>query len=323
MNNPKLEVYDPAMCCSTGVCGPGVDQKLVQFAADLKWLQDQGVEVHRFNLAQNPTAFVQNELVNAALAEKNEAALPLLLVDGRIVSSGRYAERAELAAWLGVAVPPGSTCCGGGDAELQTHSAATCGADCGCHAPTSSGKMRTAIGVIVLLAAGTLVVRAITKSDEASPKTAEPTFATPAALQPAATPVEKPPVPEPTIGTAIGAFSELNLLAVKTDAVFIFLPGKDGTSGNFPTTAMQSAVGKIEGQGLKCGLFTMKAGSPDYDKITVQMPVPGVLAMVKGRGMSAISGEITEEKLLQGYVAASRSGGCGPAAGGCGPSGCK
>lgn len=323
MNNHKLEVYDPAMCCSTGVCGPSVDSKLVQFAADLKWLQEQGVEVQRFNLGQNPTAFVDNELVNAALAEKNEAALPLLLVDGRVVSSGRYAERAELAAWLGVAVPPNSTCCGGGDAELQTQSASTCGADCGCHAPTSSGKMRMAIGVIMLLAAGTLVVRAITKSNETAPKTPEPSFTIPAALQPAATPEEKAPVPETTVGTVIGAFSELNLLAAKTDAVFIFLPSKDTTSGNLPSTVMKSAVTKIEGQGLKCGLFTMKAGSPDYDKIAAQMATPGVLAMVKGRGMSAISGEITEEKLLQGYVAASRSGGCGPAAGGCGPAGCK
>jgi hypothetical protein len=49
--------------------------------------------------------------------------------------------------------------------------------------------------------------------------------------------------------------------------------------------------------------------------------VPGVLAMVKGRGMSAISGEITEDKLVQGYVAASRSGGCD--SGGCGSGGCK
>jgi hypothetical protein len=113
MNTPKLDVFDPAMCCSTGVCGPSVDPKLVQFAADLKWLQDQGVEVRRFNLAQNPTAFVENEWVNAALTEKNEEALPLLLVEGRIVSSGRYAERGELAAWLGIEAQPGSPCCGG------------------------------------------------------------------------------------------------------------------------------------------------------------------------------------------------------------------
>jgi len=126
MNNRKLDVFDPAMCCSTGVCGPSVDPKLIQFAADLKWLQDQGVEVRRFNLAQNPTAFVENELVNAALAEKNEAALPLLLVDGRIVSSGRYAGHGELAAWLGIAVQSSSPCCGG-KAEEEKPRRSCCG----------------------------------------------------------------------------------------------------------------------------------------------------------------------------------------------------
>lgn len=169
------------------------------------------------------------------------------------------------------------------------------------------------VGAVVLIAAGILVVRAVIKKDEPSSKTAESTFALPVEGQSSATPVV----------TAIGAFSELNIVAAKTDVVFVFLPGKEGTPGNPPSTAMMGAVGKMESQGIKCGLFAMKSGSPDYDKIAVQMPLPGVLAMVKGRGMSAISGEITEEKLLQGYVAASRAGGCGAAAAGCGPSGCK
>ena len=46
----KLEVFDPAMCCSTGVCGVDVDPVLVQFAADLQWLGEQGVEIKRYNL---------------------------------------------------------------------------------------------------------------------------------------------------------------------------------------------------------------------------------------------------------------------------------
>ena len=99
---PKLEVFDPAMCCSTGVCGPQVDPVLVRFAADVEWLQTQGIEVQRFNLAQNPAAFVENEQVKAALTEKGEAALPLLLADGQVLASGFYPERANLAAALGL-----------------------------------------------------------------------------------------------------------------------------------------------------------------------------------------------------------------------------
>ncbi|MFO1500060.1 MAG: arsenite efflux transporter metallochaperone ArsD [Verrucomicrobiota bacterium] len=71
-----LQVFDPAMCCSTGVCGPDVDTKLVQFAADLDWLKSQGVIVQRHNLSQNPAAFVENQAVQTTLTEKGEAALP-------------------------------------------------------------------------------------------------------------------------------------------------------------------------------------------------------------------------------------------------------
>src|SRR5512133_2450080 len=86
----KLQVYDPAMCCSTGVCGPDVDPALVRFAADLKWLQEQGVQVERFNLSQSPMACVENEVVKQALTDKGEAALPLILTSGQISSTGRY-----------------------------------------------------------------------------------------------------------------------------------------------------------------------------------------------------------------------------------------
>jgi hypothetical protein len=78
-------------------------------------------------------------------------------------------------------------------------------------------------------------------------------------------------------------------------------------------------------RGGKIGIFTLKTGSPDYTQVSAQMTVPGVLAVVKGKGMSATSGDITETRLVQAYVAASSAGGCGPSSSGCGPgaSGCK
>jgi arsenite methyltransferase len=99
----RLQIYDPAMCCSTGVCGPEVDPVLARFAADLKWLQEQGVEVQRFSLSQTPAAFVENDQVKDALTDKGEAALPMVIASGRALSSGRYPERGELAAWVGLA----------------------------------------------------------------------------------------------------------------------------------------------------------------------------------------------------------------------------
>jgi len=74
----------------------------VRFAADVKWLQDQGADVQRFNLSQSPAAFVENEMVKAALTEKGEAALPLVLVDGHVLASGQYPERSRLAEAVGL-----------------------------------------------------------------------------------------------------------------------------------------------------------------------------------------------------------------------------
>ncbi len=100
MNLNTLQIFDPAMCCSTGVCGPEVDPKLVQFAADLDWLKSQGVIVQRHNLSQNPAAFVENEAVKTRLTDQGEAALPVILLNGKVAVTGRYPDRGELAALL-------------------------------------------------------------------------------------------------------------------------------------------------------------------------------------------------------------------------------
>ena len=97
----KLEVYDPAMCCKTGVCGPKIDPDLARFASDLEWLKREGVDVTRYNLSQQPAAFADNETVSKAMREKGEC-LPLLLVDGRIVAEKTYPTREALASLVGV-----------------------------------------------------------------------------------------------------------------------------------------------------------------------------------------------------------------------------
>jgi hypothetical protein len=97
----KLEVFDPAMCCSTGVCGVEVDPLLAQFAADLKWVEAQGVDVRRHNLGQEPQAFAANAAVVAEMAAGMDR-LPAILVDGRIVSTGLYPTRGQLARQLGL-----------------------------------------------------------------------------------------------------------------------------------------------------------------------------------------------------------------------------
>lgn len=103
----RLEVFDPPMCCSTGVCGPNVDPKLVRFAADVDWLKSKGVEVNRTNLAQDPGAFVHNLALKEALNSYGMKCLPLLILDGQIIATGGYPSREELASHTGVAFEPG------------------------------------------------------------------------------------------------------------------------------------------------------------------------------------------------------------------------
>lgn len=103
----KLQVFDPAMCCSTGVCGPSVDPALARFAADLEWLRRKGLQVERYNLAQEIAAFTGNPIVKGTLNAQGTKCLPLLLLDGKLVAEGAYPRREELARIADVEFEPG------------------------------------------------------------------------------------------------------------------------------------------------------------------------------------------------------------------------
>jgi len=116
---PTIQVFDPALCCSTGVCGVTVDQALVAFSADVDWAQKNGTQIERFNLAQQPMAFAENVVVKRFLERSGAEALPLILVDGEIALAGRYPNRAELARWAAISPAPAV-------ADAKPDSAACC-----------------------------------------------------------------------------------------------------------------------------------------------------------------------------------------------------
>ncbi|MEI7455330.1 MAG: arsenite efflux transporter metallochaperone ArsD [Nitrosomonadales bacterium] len=111
-----LQIFDPALCCSTGVCGTDIDQALVGFSADADWLKRAGGTLERFNLAQQPMAFAQNAVVRAYLERSGAEGLPLVLLGGEIALAGRYPTRKELARFAGIDesfVESATACCGG------------------------------------------------------------------------------------------------------------------------------------------------------------------------------------------------------------------
>jgi hypothetical protein len=116
----KVQVFDPALCCSTGVCGTEIDQSLVNFSADVDWLKHSGGQIERFNLAQQPMDFVNNAVAKAFLERSGAEGLPLILVDGEIAMAGRYPARNELARFAGLSCAESDTpvaevksCCSG------------------------------------------------------------------------------------------------------------------------------------------------------------------------------------------------------------------
>ena len=97
-----LRVFDPPMCCSTGVCDAEPDPRLPRFAADLAWLEGRGVRVTRYNLAQEPGAFVEHAPVRRLLEQWGQSCLPVLLHDEDVAAKGRYPTRRELARLFGL-----------------------------------------------------------------------------------------------------------------------------------------------------------------------------------------------------------------------------
>ena len=130
----KVEVFEPALCCATGVCGENVDQQLVIFSADLDFVVSRGGDISRYNMASEPQAFAENDTVRAFLHVAGSSGLPLVLVDGITAMTGRYPDRGQLAAWAGIdqpdeTIPLGiedTTAAGGGCCGSDSPGATSC-----------------------------------------------------------------------------------------------------------------------------------------------------------------------------------------------------
>jgi len=123
----KLEIFDPPMCCETGICGSNVDPRLVTFASDLEWLKKEGVKVVRYGLSFEPGEFVKNETVKNTLQSDGNNCLPLLFVNGVIASKACYPSREKLAELCKIGfnedeAPP-----------IHREENCCCGVDCDCN----------------------------------------------------------------------------------------------------------------------------------------------------------------------------------------------
>jgi len=98
----QMIIYEPAMCCSTGLCGVGVDPELLRISTVVNTLKKSGITVDRFNLSSNPQEFVTNADVNKMIMDSGVESLPITVLDGKIVKSAAYPTNREILAWIGL-----------------------------------------------------------------------------------------------------------------------------------------------------------------------------------------------------------------------------
>ena len=98
----KMQIFEPAMCCPTGLCGVGVDKELLRISTVLNSLEKNGVKVERYNLTDAPMEFITNKKINDYLQKNGDENLPVVTLDGDIVIEGKYPTNDEFMKYLEV-----------------------------------------------------------------------------------------------------------------------------------------------------------------------------------------------------------------------------
>jgi hypothetical protein len=95
-----VEFFDPPLCCPTGLCGPTLDQSLLDVSDMILTLETEGLKVERYQMTGQPQAFLGNPDVMRLVREKQMAALPITAVRGQVVKVGAYPTLAEIKSYL-------------------------------------------------------------------------------------------------------------------------------------------------------------------------------------------------------------------------------
>ena len=269
----KLEVFDPAMCCATGICGNSVDPKLVTFASDLEWLKKQGVDVVRHGLSFEPAEFVKNEAVKSTLHSDGDGCLPIVVIDNKIVSKACYPKREKLAELCKVQYDVKE------DIPVQIEESYACGADCDCHkSNVSDNSKKILFIVVILIMVGIIVFKFSCKAGAAD---------------------------------VYKNLTSINQINKSEDVAFIYVPtAKNEKISSQIKSAMVSAQKTLKAKNISTSLYTISSKSSEYAQVASQTTPPAILTIYKGKGKNYVSGAINQTKLLQSYMTASMPG-CG------------
>lgn len=303
----KLEVFDPPMCCATGICGNSVDPKLVVFASDLEWLKKQGVDVVRHGLSFEPGEFVKNENVKNLLNKEGNGCLPIVVVDNELATKACYPSREKLAEICKIAfdeeeAPPvhrEENCCCGVDCDCShtkfpeeilegaecacaitsTEEFGTCGPECDCHKSNVSVNFKKILFVVVLLVMiGIIAAKFCCRAGAAE--------------------------------NLYRSITSINQINPSEEASFVYIPTASNEKiGKRILSSMLSAKKTLNAKNISASLYSMSTKSVEYPQIASKTAPPAILTINKGKGKNYVTGVINPTRLLQSYIAASRD--CG------------
>jgi hypothetical protein len=205
-----------------------------------------------------------------------------------------------------------------------------------CCSPATDGagkKWKMVVFLAIVVAAGAVLARSFIRRSDSTADQTQQSFA---AIQPEEAPLPgtetkaqtpttsrsnlgSPSAPSDTTkedmpvkaapalwGAELDSLASLNKVATSSDAVFVFLAADDQQANQTVTKEIDAAAKKIQASGVLVSAFRLNKGAQNYAQVASQLSIPCVLAMVKGGGASGVSGPITEAKLIQAFVAASR-----------------
>jgi len=98
----KIIIFEPAMCCSTGLCGPSIDPELLRLSTLVNTLSKQGIKIDRYNVSSDPQEFVNNKIINEKLSKDGIDVFPITLLDGVIAKTHEYPTNKEISEWLDI-----------------------------------------------------------------------------------------------------------------------------------------------------------------------------------------------------------------------------
>ena len=126
---------------------------------------------------------------------------------------------------------------------------AACGPGCDCEADGSGGRIRWVVGVVILIVAGGLVARAITKDDGADTQETDAAFAAVIPATDESTPQETPPSTSEKADVAIAGqelstLADLNAMKLKRSAEKTETPRAWQSLRNRVSTEVRQSSGK-------------------------------------------------------------------------------